>query len=308
MDGGTVGRGTGNGSFSGAHHAPVVGGRPDLEDRLASGEITFDRLEAVSRIPEAVGLLEWADITGVRREAAKRAQISAGVEARTAADRFLVMQPSLDESWWKLWGGLDGYSGALVDKVLAEAADQLPAVDGLSTDSSWKRATALVDCLGSDDPPPAQLTVVVDAKHAASSDGQAGVVLEPGSRVGRETLNAILCDTVVEVTARTEQGRYMDYGRRQRTTPPALKRALLAEVGFTCAADGCTSARRLQIHHLTPWSQGGETNQNELVVLCWFHHQVVVHERGFRVELHPDRRRIRFQPSRRGPPGRHEDR
>lgn len=99
-----------------------------------------------------------------------------------------------------------------------------PPWTGLSTDNSWRRATALIECLASDDPPPAQVTVVVDAKHAAGSGSQAGVVLEPGSGVGREALDAIL------------------------------------------------------------------------------------HERGFRIELHPDRRRIRFQPSRRGPPVQHEDR
>ncbi|MGH3650963.1 MAG: hypothetical protein ACRDU9_09675, partial [Acidimicrobiia bacterium] len=276
--------------------------RPDLEAGLAEGAVSFDRVEALSRMLPDVGLMEWADIAGVRREAAKQARITAEAESRTAEDRFLVMQPSLDESWWKLWGGLDGHSGALVDKVLSEAADRLPEVDGLSTDSSWRRATALVESLVSDDPPPAQLSVIVDAKDATPSDGRAGVVIEPGVRVGREALWAIVCDAITEVTARDGSGRYMDYGRKQRTAPPALKRALLAEAGFTCVADGCTSRRRLQIHHLTPWAEGGETNQDELVVLCWVHHQVVVHERGFEVVLHPDRRRVRFRQLKRGPP------
>jgi len=276
--------------------------RPDLETELADGAVSFDRVEALSRIASDVGLLEWADVAGVRREAAKQARISAEAESRTAADRFLVMQPSLDESWWKLWGGLDGHSGALVDKVLTEAADHLPEVDGLSADPSWRRATALVESLVSDDPPPAQVTVIVDAKEAAASGGQAGVVLEPGARVGREALQAILCDAIAEVTARDGEGRFMDYGRKQRIVPPALKRALLAEAGFTCAADGCTSRRRLQIHHLKHWANGGETNQHQLVVLCWFHHQVVVHERGFEVVFHPDRRRLRFQMPKRAPP------
>ena len=113
-----------------------------------------------------------------------------------------------------------------MDKVLAEAADSLPEVEGLSTDAGWKRATALVQSLVSDDPPPAQVTVIVDAKHAAASDGGAGVVVEPGARVGRQALKAVLCDAVTEVTARSEDGRYMDYGRKQRTAPPALKRAV----------------------------------------------------------------------------------
>jgi hypothetical protein len=276
--------------------------RPDLATDLADGVVSFDRVEALSRIPEDVGLMEWADVAGVRREAANRARLSAEAESRTAADRFLVLQPALDESWWRLWGGLDGHSGALVDKVLTEAADALAEVEGLSSDASWKRATALVESLVSDDPTPSQVTVIVDAKEAVATNGETGVILEPGIRVGHQALQAILCDAVTEVTARDGQGRYMDYGRARRTAPPPLKRALLAEAGFTCAADGCNSRRRLQIHHVQPWSEGGETNQDDLVVLCWFHHQVVVHERGFEIVFHPDRRRIRFRRPQRGPP------
>ena len=276
--------------------------RPDLERDLTDGEVSFDRVEALSRIREDVGQMEWADVAGIRREAAKRARTSAEEETRSAKDRFLVMQPSLDESWWRLFGGLDGHSGALVDKVLTEPADELPEVEGLNPDAGWKRATALVECLISDDAPPAKITVVVDVSDSAPTNGEAGVVLEPGSNVGRETLQAILCNAVAEVTVRDGAGRYMDYGRKQRTAPPALKRALLAEAGFTCSGDGCTSRRRLQIHHLTPWAEGGETNQSDLVVLCWFHHHVVVHERGFEIVFHPDRRRVRFRRPKRGPP------
>ena len=40
--------------------------RPELRDELARGEISFDRLEALSRISEDVGLLEHLDVAGVR--------------------------------------------------------------------------------------------------------------------------------------------------------------------------------------------------------------------------------------------------
>jgi hypothetical protein len=109
-------------------------------------------LEALSRIPEDVGLLECLDVAGVHREAAKRVRVSVADEYRTAGDRFLVLQPNLDESWFKLWGGLDGYSGAIVDKVLSETADRLPELpDGTKPDLSWRKATAVVECLISDD-------------------------------------------------------------------------------------------------------------------------------------------------------------
>jgi hypothetical protein len=276
--------------------------QPELR-RLASS-VSFDRIEALSRVRDRDGddLLLWTDVSGVHRVAAKQARITARAETRCADDRYLVMQRSLDESKWRFWGGLDGHSGALVDKVLSEAADALP--DDVEGDTGWRRATALVQSLVSDDPPEGQVTVIVDAREAAPTEAEAGVVLDSGSRVGQKALQAILCDSTVEVTARTSDGRYMDYGRRMRTAPPSLKRALLAEVGFTCSADGCNSRRRLQVHHLTPWSEGGRTDQGELVVLCWFHHHVVVHERGFEVVLHPDHRRVRFRrPEGRDPPG-----
>jgi 5-methylcytosine-specific restriction endonuclease McrA len=271
--------------------------QPELRDKLAAG-LSFDRVEALSRLQHRDNgdLLLWADVAGVHREAAKQARVTADIEARTAQDRFLVMQPTLDESWWKVWGGLDGHSGSIVDKILAEAADDLPELPDGDPGAAWRRATALVESLLSDDPPEGHVTVIVDAKEAAPTNGEAGVTIDSGSRVGRQALEAILCDAKVEVTARSEDGRFMDYGRTQRTAPPALRRALLAEAGFTCTADGCTSRHRLQVHHLTPWSLGGETNQGELVVLCWYHHHVVVHERGYQPYFHVGRR-IRFRRS-----------
>ena len=275
--------------------------RPELREALASGEISFDRLEALSRIPENVGLLEHLDVAGVRRAAAMRARISAEDEYRTAKDQFLVMQPSLDESWWRLWGGLDGATGALVDKVISEKADDLPLLpDGSTGDSSWRKAVALAELCLTDDPPPAQLTVFVDAAPATGSNGEAGVVLEAGPRIGRDALEAILCDAITEITARSEDGTPMRYGRHQRTIPPALRRAILHRDNNTCRADGCDSRNRLQIHHLIPWSQGGPTNPDNLVTLCWFHHQIVVHQQGFQPYSHPAPRTNPIPP---GQPG-----
>ncbi|HEX6219517.1 MAG TPA: HNH endonuclease signature motif containing protein [Acidimicrobiia bacterium] len=277
--------------------------QPELRRELASS-VSFDRVEALSRLQDRENddLLLWTDVAGVHREAAKQARVTAEAESRTADDRFLVVQPTLDESWWKVWAGFDGYTGALFDKLVSEAADALP--DDVEGDARWRRATGLIESLISDNPPESQVTVIVDAKDAAPTDGEAGVTLDSGVRVGRRALGAILCDANVEVTARAANGTFMDYGRRERTAPPALKRALLAEAGFTCAGDGCNSRHRLQIHHLTPWAEGGRTDQDELVVLCWFHHHVAVHEREFQVVLHPDRRRVRFRrPEGRAPPG-----
>ena len=278
--------------------------RPDLREALETGDISFDRMEALSRIPDDVGLLEHLDVSGVRRQAAMRARISSADEYRTASDQFLVLQPSLDESWWKGWFGMDGATGALVNKTLSEKADDLPLLpDGTRGDSSWRKAIALAELCVTDDPPPAQLTVFVDTTHATPSNGQAGVVLEAGPRIGRDALEAILCDAVTEVTARAEDGTPMVYGRRIRTIPPALRRAIIQRDGNACTGDGCPSTHRLQVHHIIPWSQGGTTDPDNLITLCWFHHHIVVHQQGFQPYHHPEHGRIRFRkPALRGPP------
>jgi len=181
-----------------------ITGRSGLWEGLAAGEVSFDRVEALSRIPEDVGLLEYLDVGGVRREAARRVRISVEDESRSVGDSFLVLQPSLDESWWTLWGGMDGYTGAVVDKTLTELADRLPDLpDGSKGSAGWRKAMALGELCISGDAPPAQLTVFVDTRQAAASNGEAGVVLESGARVGRQVLEAILCDADVEVVGRS---------------------------------------------------------------------------------------------------------
>ena len=278
--------------------------RPDLREALASGQISFDRLEALSRIPEDVGLLEHLDVAGVRRQAAMRVRITSEDEYRTGRDQFLVLQPSLDESWWKLWGGLDGATGALVDKTISEKADDLPLLpDGTRGDSSWRKAIALAELCVTDDPPPAQLTVLVDATQAVPNNGETGVVLQAGPRIGRDALEAILCHAITEVTTKAEDGTPMVYGRRTRTIPPALRRAIIHRDNNTCTADGCPSTHRLQVHHLTPWSKSGTTDPENLITLCWYHHQIIVHQQGFQPYHHPHHGRIRFRrPALRGPP------
>ncbi len=275
---------------------------PELRNALAQG-VSFERIEALSRTGQQEDFMLWADVSRIRHEAAKQARVTADAETRTASDRFLVMQPTLDKTWWKMWGGLDGALGEIVDKSLTEKADGLPAeADGMS--QSWRRATALAETFVSDDPAPAQVSVFIDAEQASGSSGEAGITLESGTRVGRLALEAILCDSNLEVTVQDSAGVPMAYGRKHRVVPPALKRALLQEAGNRCAADGCNSRNRLQVHHITPWSRGGATDPDNLVVLCWYHHHVVVHQHRLEVVLYPDRRRVRFGQPQRGPPER----
>lgn len=76
------------------------------------------------------------------------------------------------------------------------------------------------------------------------------------------------------------EGAVIDVGRRTRTVPSAIRRALDAR-DRGCRFPGCTS-RRCDAHHVEHWTDGGATSLENLVLLCRRHHRAV-HEGGFRV-------------------------
>jgi hypothetical protein len=78
------------------------------------------------------------------------------------------------------------------------------------------------------------------------------------------------------------QGEPLGVGRKTRTIPPALRRALASRDGGY-VFPGCTHKRYVDGHHLQHWADGGTTKLANLVTLCRFHHRAV-HEGGMRVE------------------------
>lgn len=70
-------------------------------------------------------------------------------------------------------------------------------------------------------------------------------------------------------------------GRRTRTIPPALRRALeVRDRG--CRFPRC-GARFTDAHHVTHWADGGSTSLDNCLLLCRHHHRLV-HEGGWSIE------------------------
>lgn len=79
-----------------------------------------------------------------------------------------------------------------------------------------------------------------------------------------------------------EGGRTIDVGRKTRTIPSALRRALVARDGG-CRFPGCTNRRFVDGHHILHWIDGGATSLGNTTLLCRRHHRYV-HECGFTIE------------------------
>ena len=110
--------------------------------------------------------------------------------------------------------------------------------------------------------------------------GQAVIEQAGGLHVGREAARRVACDAGLVVLLR-DGGEVLDVGRRSRTVPSALRRALLSRDRGQCRFPGCES-RHCDAHHVEHWADGGPTRLPNLVLLCRFHHRAV-HEEGFRV-------------------------
>jgi HNH endonuclease len=56
-----------------------------------------------------------------------------------------------------------------------------------------------------------------------------------------------------------------------------------------CAFPGCRRRpSRCQTHHVIPWSQGGPTALWNLVLLCDYHHLILIHRDGWTIALNAD--------------------
>jgi hypothetical protein len=78
-------------------------------------------------------------------------------------------------------------------------------------------------------------------------------------------------------------GKTIDVGRKSRSVPAALRRALEHRDGG-CRFPGCSNTRFVDAHHVEHWLHGGETSLANTVLLCRRHHRYL-HEYGFSMEL-----------------------
>ncbi len=283
---------------------------PAITAALAEGLVSFDRAHTTLRLAEAgadphtVRLSAGLDIPGLKRLVARHRRHTPRSHQEAFEARHLVLQPNLDESSWRVHGLLPGYEGRIVEKALTEKADELPNDPDLPRES---RAARTADALaaicaqslagshsGSADTP--TVTLHVDARTFAASHGEAGTTIEGGPIAGRQILERVLCTGTLDVQAITRDGVPLAVGRTTRVIPPRLRRHVAHRDGG-CTADGCTSRYRLQAHHVVPWSEGGGTDPDNLTTLCWYHHHVVVHGRGFRIDPTSPPTRRRFIPT-----------
>ena len=291
-----------------------------IQGSLEAGEIGFDRAVAMLRLVDAgadrrtVEASCRLDLAGVGRLAASQRRVSRRDERSVFVDRFVSIQPTLDESSWRLTGQLPAADGQVVERALALRSDEMRLLPGgESCTRRQRQADGLVamamDSLDRDGSigeasSGSSVSVLVDLDAADGSGGEHGGTLEYGPRVGPAVLDELLCTGSVQIVGLSE-GHPVVTSAASRAIPVAIRRFVAHRDGG-CVVAGCTSRYRLQPHHITRYADGGTHNVGNLATLCWFHHHIAIHQLGFRIDPDspPQKRRLIRSATNTDPPPR----
>ncbi len=282
-----------------AHALPKL---PKTRDRFAEGALSYSKVRAITRAakPETEDFLLMVAHHGtashierlasqIRRceklqnpDAAQQQYLGRSVTCRYDDDGCLVIK-----------GKMPADMGEVIVKALDRVLDERFREARAAGDQERKpiaaeRADALCEIAETflNNPENAGSTadryqVVVHVNRDAVGGSSAGdrARLENGPVVSAETSERLSCDCSTYTIDEDEDGEPLNIGRRSRTIPPAIRRALKARDGG-CRFPGCSSYKFCDGHHIRHWSDGGETSLDKLVLLCRFHHHLV-HEGGY---------------------------
>jgi hypothetical protein len=290
--------------------ARALGELPVIGEAMRRGELSYSKVRALTRVATAENEAELLNFA----QAGTAGHVETLVRAWRKVDRWEELEEADkrhqhryaraytdEDGMLVLRARLEPEVGAVVMRALEAAADVLyrETEDGEKAgdkeiSGEQKRADALglvaesalegeLDNGTRGDR--YQVVVHVDAEALEDSGQRGQSVLEDGIRVSAETSRRLACDAAKVVMIHGSDGSVLDVGRKTRTIPPALRRALTHR-DRSCRFPGC-DLKFCDAHHIEHWAEGGKTKLENLLLLCRFHHRLV-HEGGIRVEMLPD--------------------
>jgi Domain of unknown function (DUF222)/HNH endonuclease len=270
---------------------------PDIAAAFATGNLSYSKVRAMTRVlgVDNQELLSFALKTTTARVEERCRELRCGTAdsldgaQRAFANRSLRVSRNAERGTMTITVELPIETGELVAKALDKARDDsASAVEFVDESFSARQADAMVSmsssylsgnversCNSSRNTSDDYLvTIHVDQSALANGNGRSNLPIESVKR--------LCCDGHAVVIGEDENGEPLNIGRKTRTVPTAIKRALIAR-DKSCAFPGCHHTRFVDAHHIEHWSAGGETSLDNLMLLCSQHHKLV-HEGGFTIQ------------------------
>jgi hypothetical protein len=268
---------------------------PAIAMAFASGELSYSKVRALTRVADRSSedeLVAFALQTTAARVEERCRELRCGTIAstddaeRAFARRALTVRHDPARGTVTITAELPLETAELIDKALDRARDSMASSGAEFAEESWaaQRADALVAMakgyLSGERQASAgtrdsyQVTVHVDQAALTESKGRSGLPIE--------SVRRLACDAERILIVEDKDGEPLSVGRKSRTVPAAIQRALWAR-DKGCRFPGCGRTHFVDAHHIEHWATGGETSLANLMLLCTAHHRLV-HEGGFRIE------------------------
>jgi hypothetical protein len=127
-------------------------------------------------------------------------------------------------------------------------------------------------------------------------EGSPGGVLEYAGAVPAATVQRLACDARIRRIVLGPKSAVINVGRALRLPSVATRAALRVRSGG-CAWPKCDrSAGDTNAHHLVHWAQGGSTDLDNMVLLCYRHHWLI-HEGGWQLARAEQGRMLAIAPT-----------
>jgi hypothetical protein len=291
---------------------------PTTASLFKEGRLSYSKVREVTRVVDVVDEQRLAELA-LTATASQLARMISGF--RSADGRRINQQTKRNVSWHERDDGMIDFRARLPKEEAAQliaaleaARDQFvpppatadpcneqtePATPGVGT---YSNVDALLDVArgfltaapgdrsGEDR---AMVVVHVSAENltggvpaGTSQPAEAKCHIQGVGSVEAATAQKLACDNPLLGAVVDRHRTVLALGRTRRLVSQAQRRALMIRDGM-CQYPGCPSIRHLKAHHRVPWSAGGRTDLNNLILLCQWHH-TVVHEGGVSITADGD--------------------
>lgn len=283
---------------------------PQTAEKVAAGEISVDQACVATRVATRMCddevarldtlMVESAPVTNVSETRKALARFSHSVdpgslearERRAHERRSVRMGVCADGGVW-IEGRLDTITGEAA--LTVTSAMSAPTGEDDDRTGDQRLADAVGDvfmrALKWDADIPAEggrvptISATVDWSTLVDADGAPAAELEHQGPVSGETARQLACDANIHRVITRGRCEIVDLGRTQRVVSVAQRRALIAR-DRGCVGCGAPPAWT-DAHHIIFWADGGDTDLDNLVLLCRSCH-TGVHHRRWRVDRRAD--------------------
>lgn len=201
-------------------------------------------------------------------------------EPETPAEPRNVSFGTTERGTWQLSAELPADEGALVERALLAARDELfragehdAAMNPRPAQVSWADAfVAMADrSLGGASRPHHDRNLVL-LHIGTDAGGEPKGHLHLGHGLSAGLRRFVSCDARIRPVLEAG-GKAVSVGRAFRTVPDRT-RIVIEERDRGCRVPGCDRTRWLHVHHIKHWEDGGASDSENLIALCHRHHRL----------------------------------